>query len=82
MSSPRFSCQTFGDKSVTAVRITERKQGLHFGYKRSSLQGSSKDKKKKVNLSLQTGRVRPGRRWVNNINIDLGEIGWGRCGLD
>jgi hypothetical protein len=22
------------------------------------------------------------RRWVDTIRMDLGEIGWGRCGLD
>jgi hypothetical protein len=25
---------------------------------------------------------RPRCRWVDNIKMDLGEIGWGRCGLD
>jgi hypothetical protein len=25
---------------------------------------------------------RPSRGWEDNIRMDLGEIGWGRCGLD
>jgi hypothetical protein len=25
---------------------------------------------------------RPRRRWVDNIRMDLGEVGWGCCGLD
>jgi hypothetical protein len=25
---------------------------------------------------------RPRRRWVDNIKMDLGELGWGWCGLD
>jgi hypothetical protein len=25
---------------------------------------------------------RPRRRWADNIKIELGEIGWGCCGLD
>jgi hypothetical protein len=25
---------------------------------------------------------RPRRRWVDNIRMDLGEVGWGGCGLD
>jgi hypothetical protein len=24
---------------------------------------------------------RPRRRWVDNIEMDLGEVGWSRCGL-
>jgi hypothetical protein len=25
---------------------------------------------------------RPRRRWVDNIRMDLGEVGWGGCELD
>jgi hypothetical protein len=34
-------------------------------------------KKKAYRLLLGNQRERPRRRWVNNIRMDLGEVGWG-----
>jgi hypothetical protein len=43
-----------------------------------------KKKKKKKNYTLSVGKPegkrpleRPRRRWVDNIRMDLGEVGWG-----